>query len=93
MRALKDIKLFIKKNNTILLSPASASFDQFLNFEKRGEKFKNYLNIMQENTFNILLINYWRNIDKKIFFCFILLFFLAFFFILFNIVVGRRKTK
>ena len=35
---------------------------------------------MQENTFNILLINYWRNIDKKIFFCFILLFFLGLFF-------------
>ena len=40
VRVLKDIKLFNKKNNTILLSPASASFDQFLNFEKRGEKFK-----------------------------------------------------
>ena len=37
---LKDIKSFKKKNNTILLSPASASFDQFINFEKRGEKFK-----------------------------------------------------
>ncbi len=35
---------------------------------------------MQENTFNLLLINYWRNIDKKIFFCFILLFFLGLFF-------------
>ena len=35
---------------------------------------------MQENTFNILLINYWRNIDKKIFFCFVLLFFLGLFF-------------
>ena len=28
---LKDIKLFNKKKNTILLSPASASYDQFLN--------------------------------------------------------------
>ena len=35
---------------------------------------------MQENTFNLLLVNYWRNIDKKIFFCFILLFFLGLFF-------------
>ena len=29
-----------RKNCTILLSPASASFDQYLNFEKRGEEFK-----------------------------------------------------
>ena len=40
IQALKDIKILKKKNNTILFSPASASFDQFLNFEKRGEKFK-----------------------------------------------------
>ena len=36
----KDIKLFNKKNNTILLSPAAASYDQFINFEKRGDEFK-----------------------------------------------------
>ena len=39
---IRDIKL--KKNNyknkSILLSPAAASFDQFLNFEKRGDEFK-----------------------------------------------------
>ena len=36
----KDIKKFKKKINTILLSPASASFDQYSDFEKRGDEFK-----------------------------------------------------
>ena len=35
---------------------------------------------MLENSFKIRLINYWRNIDKKIFFCFIILFILGLFF-------------
>ena len=44
IQILKDIKFFKKKNNVILLSPASASFDQFSNFEERGEKFKRLVN-------------------------------------------------
>ena len=40
IQIMKDVKTFKKKNNTILLSPSSASYDQFLNFEKRGEEFK-----------------------------------------------------
>ena len=43
IQILKDIK-FYKKNNVILLSPASASFDQFSNFEERGVKFKRLVN-------------------------------------------------
>ncbi len=35
---------------------------------------------MLENTFRFKLINYWRNIDKKIFFCFTILFFLGLYF-------------
>ena len=35
---------------------------------------------MHEDTFKLIFIHYWRNIDKKIFFCFLLLFFLGLFF-------------
>ena len=41
-KVIKDIKIFNKRNSVILFSPAAASFDQFLNFENRGEKFKFY---------------------------------------------------
>ena len=40
IRIFKDIKLFDLKLNTILLSPAAASYDQFKNFKQRGDKFK-----------------------------------------------------
>ena len=40
IRALSDIKSSEKIDSTILLSPGAASFDQFKNFESRGNEFK-----------------------------------------------------
>jgi len=39
----RDIQLNKNSKNTILLSPAAASFDQFYNFEQRGMYFKNLI--------------------------------------------------
>ena len=39
-KILKDSNYQTRTKITVLLSPAAASFDQFINFETRGEKFK-----------------------------------------------------
>ena len=79
-KVIKDIKIFNKRSSAVLFSPAAASFDQFLNFENRGDKFKFYSKLYARKSFKFNFINYWRNIDKKIFLCFIILFFLGLFF-------------
>ena len=42
--AIKKTKLSKLKNHVILFSPSAASFDQFNNFEDRGNKFKKIIN-------------------------------------------------
>jgi len=39
----EDLKFNKNSKKTILLSPAAASFDQFNNFENRGNYFKNLI--------------------------------------------------
>tara|TARA_B100001248_G_scaffold259715_1_gene246292 strand:- start:14094 stop:15380 length:1287 start_codon:yes stop_codon:yes gene_type:complete len=40
IKIIEDIKIFKREFNIILLSPSAASFDQFSNFERRGDEFK-----------------------------------------------------
>lgn len=42
--AVNDAKSCAKTGDTVILSPAAASFDKFRNFEERGRTFKNIVN-------------------------------------------------
>ncbi len=44
--AINKAKEVSKKGDIVLLSPASASFDMFKNFEERGNKFKQIVNML-----------------------------------------------
>ncbi len=48
--------------------------------KKEEKNLKDYAKSMLENSFKFLFINYWRSLDKKILFCFFILFFLGIFF-------------
>ncbi len=51
IQIFKDIRLIKKLDNTILLSPSAASFDQFKNFEQRGNEFKRLSKIYAKKLF------------------------------------------
>ena len=45
------MKNFHNEKTTILLSPSSASYDQFKNFNERGNKFKKLVRIYAKKNF------------------------------------------
>ena len=53
IQVFKDSRNITNKKITILLSPASASYDQFKNFENRGDYFKNLIIKKFKQGFNV----------------------------------------
>lgn len=50
-RALADARTGSSEKISVILSPASASFDMFKNFEERGKKFKQLVNDLDNESF------------------------------------------
>ena len=79
----KNIHKKKHSNNTILFSPASASFDSFKNFEERGSYFNKLIKryLMKEKLFSyISFYQWWKSIDKPILSLILLLFLVGLFF-------------
>ena len=80
LKKIYNDKKNFKEKVTVLFSPASASYDKYKNFEERGNDFKKIVKYNVKNFVNSEKLNdYWRNIDKKILFCFLTLFLGVFF--------------
>ena len=67
-----------------MFSPAAASFDQFKNFEHRGNCFNNLIKKLifmnNKSYYDSFIYDWWKNLDKIIFFLFITLIVLGIFF-------------
>ena len=79
----KDIKKDEKKK-IVLFSPAAASFDQFRDFQHRGNYFnlliKKLVYMHSRNIYDGFIYDWWKNLDKVVFFLIILLVTLGIFF-------------
>ena len=47
-KAIRLAKNAAEKGDTVLLSPACASFDAFANFEERGDRFRAIINTFKQ---------------------------------------------